>query len=1299
LVSAQDVFTSNGSGSDYNTAANWSVARDGDNPGSSNYPGETSGSIDGADQVVVDAGHSIVVDADIPNSLGSVTVNATADLDLVSFDMTNTGVTSVSGTLSMGSGTHTLIGDLQINTSATFNGNTASISMVGNISISGLTTTTTFNEGTATFSFGENLAYTITADGDVAFDRITHSTSSSIGTRTLNFIGSGATRTFTINTSYTRSGRSLGTVLTSALIEYATDATLIYGPDGATMTIDADEWPTTNGPDNIEKLGGSALTINASRSVDSTFQLTEGTVNVSSGTLTINGTFDRRTAGTTGITGTVAYAATGSNLFYNTGSNTTIGAEWPAASSPENVNIQVSGSLTSSGDIDRSIAEDLIISVGTLDLNGGTLTVAGSVTGSDVSGSATIASGTTLQMGNGAGANENQTISGTLTLTLMEINKSAGNGTTVTMTGSSGLTFQGTSILTITAGTFDLNGSGRLAASPGTLTIASGATLRTGGTSLTSITTISASAGTIVFSGSSQETLPTGITIGTVEVDNSAGARTNPTDGTLTVNGLTLTDGIIVTSTTDILQLSGSAASVGGSPSATAMIDGPLRWTIDDNAAHTFPVGDGANYSPAVFTFNGTPNDVIQIQYLNSAPGGNVPAGISAIATHGHYLLTRPSGSSTVDYDLTLRYTGSGFTPESRNNILVQNGGGPDYSVPAGQVVDDVNDDVTATGITAFPTNGNILAFGAGGTTNTWFGGTGNWNLAGNWSGGIPLSTDDVVISAGQATVPSGYTTAVAQTLTVQSSAILILANANGISFGAGWDPDQTTFATGATVQFNNGPVYVDDYINLTINGASGTSGSGTITVAGNMVKNSSTAFSTSVAITVAGTYTNTLGNATYSGGITISGSTITLTAGTIGGTVILDGSAAQTVAGASINFANLTLDNGSGFTFSAAASISGTLTLTDGILDNGANPVTLGSGATISGGSDAAHISGPVRNTGTGSKTYPVGDNGNYRPVVSNLTGTSPVVQFQAFDTAPNNSFDPPLVGISEIRFFQGQLISGSISGGSVTLSYGADDGVDEFNESGDVVVAYSSDNATDAYSSFGGQSSGSAPGGTVTSTTAVTTMGFFTLGTVTGDNPLPVELTNFTAEPSFNKVVFNWVTASETENLGFNIYKKLVNESEWKIVNKSIIAGRGNASEESAYQFVDADIRSGATYNYKLESVSYNGVVVTEKNMEIAVPVPQEFVLFNNYPNPFNPNTTISFQVPEFSNVNLTVYDLQGKTVKEILKNAAYESGQYNVVWDASDNNGNKVSSGMYVYKFSANNFVKLGKMVLMK
>ncbi|MEJ2053792.1 MAG: T9SS type A sorting domain-containing protein, partial [Calditrichaceae bacterium] len=357
---------------------------------------------------------------------------------------------------------------------------------------------------------------------------------------------------------------------------------------------------------------------------------------------------------------------------------------------------------------------------------------------------------------------------------------------------------------------------------------------------------------------------------------------------------------------------------------------------------------------------------------------------------------------------------------------------------------------------------------------------------------------------------------------------------------------------------------------------------------------------------------------------------------------------------------------------------------------------LTLANGAT---GEANSYIYVPVAIlNATGNETFPIGKS-SYRPVTTNsITGSSPTIQFEVYDTTPTYSFDAPIVNISSVRYWLGAINSGSISGGQVTLTYGSDDGVIEFNEQGDVIVARAS-GSSGPYASLGGQASGSAPNGTVTSTGVLgTSLGYFTLGSSTGDNPLPVELLSFEANANFSNVSLTWGTASEFNNLGFNIYRAKVNE-DWEKINTDLIAGQGTVSSASDYSYVDSKVVAGETYRYKLESVSINGLSVEEKTVDVTVPVPNQYALFNNYPNPFNPTTNIKFQLPEAQQVKLYIYDMNGSLVNTLANNQVYPSGEHILTWNATDKSGNRVATGIYLYRFQAGKFVRTGKMILVK
>lgn len=107
-------------------------------------------------------------------------------------------------------------------------------------------------------------------------------------------------------------------------------------------------------------------------------------------------------------------------------------------------------------------------------------------------------------------------------------------------------------------------------------------------------------------------------------------------------------------------------------------------------------------------------------------------------------------------------------------------------------------------------------------------------------------------------------------------------------------------------------------------------------------------------------------------------------------------------------------------------------------------------------------------------------------------------------------------------------------------------------------------------------------------------------------------------------------------------------------------------------------------------------NPLSVNEDNAEATIP--GSFELTQNYPNPFNPSTTINFTVPNFSDVKISVFDINGKLVNTLV-DASYSSGTYNIMWDGDDSNGNKVAAGIYMYNLTSNETSITNKMILIK
>ncbi|MDH7605963.1 MAG: FlgD immunoglobulin-like domain containing protein, partial [Melioribacter sp.] len=100
----------------------------------------------------------------------------------------------------------------------------------------------------------------------------------------------------------------------------------------------------------------------------------------------------------------------------------------------------------------------------------------------------------------------------------------------------------------------------------------------------------------------------------------------------------------------------------------------------------------------------------------------------------------------------------------------------------------------------------------------------------------------------------------------------------------------------------------------------------------------------------------------------------------------------------------------------------------------------------------------------------------------------------------------------------------------------------------------------------------------------------------------------------------------------------------------------------------------------------------------VETTEAIPTQFNLFQNYPNPFNPSTIISYALPKQSMVTIKIYDILGREVKTLL-NSEQAPGVYKIEWNGTNNIGNRVAAGTYIYRIEAGDFVQAKKMILLK
>ena len=189
-----------------------------------------------------------------------------------------------------------------------------------------------------------------------------------------------------------------------------------------------------------------------------------------------------------------------------------------------------------------------------------------------------------------------------------------------------------------------------------------------------------------------------------------------------------------------------------------------------------------------------------------------------------------------------------------------------------------------------------------------------------------------------------------------------------------------------------------------------------------------------------------------------------------------------------------------------------------------------------------------------------------------------------------------------------------------------------------------------------------------------------------------IPVELTSFNASVTGSTVTLNWITATEQNNLGFDVERKNDSESWMKI---GFVDGNGTSTKINKYIYVDSKISTG-TYNYRIKQIDFNGTFkYYNLNESIEIGIPNVYNLSQNYPNPFNPSTLINFSIPKAGVVTMKVFNVLGKEVATLV-NENKDAGNYIVELNAS-NFG--MRSGVYFYTLESGGFKSTKKMLIIK
>ncbi len=199
--------------------------------------------------------------------------------------------------------------------------------------------------------------------------------------------------------------------------------------------------------------------------------------------------------------------------------------------------------------------------------------------------------------------------------------------------------------------------------------------------------------------------------------------------------------------------------------------------------------------------------------------------------------------------------------------------------------------------------------------------------------------------------------------------------------------------------------------------------------------------------------------------------------------------------------------------------------------------------------------------------------------------------------------------------------------------------------------------------------------------------------------NNMIPLTPSSIAAKSNAQGITLTWDPPTQRDN-------DVVQYAIYRGTSSNFVPTSPLTLVKMATTYLDASTSLGTTYYYRIAAIDNAGnvsdlsTVISLKatDVEKIAGLPTDFNLEQNYPNPFNPTTQIGFSLPSASNVRVGIYNVSGELVRTLV-NDQMAAGVYRLTWNATDNQGRNVSSGVYIYRIQADKFVTSKKMVLLK
>ncbi|MBN1480580.1 cellulase family glycosylhydrolase [candidate division KSB1 bacterium] len=201
--------------------------------------------------------------------------------------------------------------------------------------------------------------------------------------------------------------------------------------------------------------------------------------------------------------------------------------------------------------------------------------------------------------------------------------------------------------------------------------------------------------------------------------------------------------------------------------------------------------------------------------------------------------------------------------------------------------------------------------------------------------------------------------------------------------------------------------------------------------------------------------------------------------------------------------------------------------------------------------------------------------------------------------------------------------------------------------------------------------------------------------------NDPIGIGIATFNAQVDGERIFLRWEFFHNQVVAGFYIHRRAAHDSTYMCLNQKFLVLANASAECTSYAFGD-NLSETGVYYYKIETLYLNGrrefsePITVRFDSNLGLIAPNDFKLDQNYPNPFNSMTIIKLQMPETAKITLQIYNIQGQKVKT-LANEIFIAGYHTLQWDATNDFGHRVGSGIFILQMKSARFEKNIKLSL--